>query len=246
MHPAQMPQAPPKPTAAAVAAQGPSIQDLLSMVTDETMRQQLQQQAIDQYSAQRTALVLGTVPAKIELQIKYGRAYGFNEIQSQEWIYLYPQKDGTYKPLLDYKGRAFLLKNAGYDWRPVEWSATKAEFAFYKNGDAMVDAKGNPLTVCWTIDDAAKAGLVERARSKPKQGEKAEADGTYDRYPRRMLFAKVIHDFGAVFAQEVSGAGMTDRFDGPTLDDVIGATEAMKMPVSTDDITQEATNANIG
>lgn len=245
MNPAQMPKAPPKPTTAAAVAQGPTISELLSMVTDETIRLQLQQQAVDQYSAQRTAVILGTVPAKIELQIKYGRSYGFNEIQSQEWIYLYPNKDGTYKPLLDYKGRAFLLKNAGYDWRPVEWSGVKAEFAFYKNGEAMVDANGKPLTICWTIEDAAKAGLVDRARSNPKPGEKQEADGTYDRYPRRMLFAKVIHDFGAVFAQEVSGAGMVDRFDGPTLDEVVVATEAMKMPMSTDDVEGES-NANIG
>jgi hypothetical protein len=216
--------------------------DLLSMVTDETMRQQLQQQAVDQYSAQRASLATGVVAPKIELQIKYGRAYGFNEIQSQEWIYLYPMKGDTYKPLLDYKGRAFLLKGAGYDWRPLEHTDGKAEFVFYKNGEEMKDAKGNPLTICWTIADAQKAGLVERARTTPKQGEKQDANGTYDKYPRRMLFAKVIHDFGAIYAQEVSGAGMTDRFDGPTMDEVIAATP-MRMPEAVE-IVKEEVNAN--
>jgi len=235
------PQAPPKPSSAASAA-GTSVMDLLSMVTDETMRQQLQQQAVDQYSAQRASLATGVVAPKIELQIKYGRAYGFNEIQSQEWIYLYPVKDGLFKPVLDYKGRAFLLKNAGYDWRPIEHTDAKAEFVFYKNGDPMTDGKGNPLTICWTIDDAKKAGLVDRARTTPKAGEKQEMNGTYDKYPRRMLFAKVIHDFGAMYAQEVSGAGAVDRFDGPTMDEVIAATP-MRMPEEVE-IVKEELNAN--
>ncbi len=222
------PQAPPKPSAAAAA--GPSAIDLLSLVTDETMRQQLQQAALDEFSAKRTSIATGIPSPRIELQYKYGRAFGFNEIQSQEWIHLYPSKDGTYRPLLDYKGRAFLLKAAGYDWRPLTWNAVKAEFVFYKDKEPMVDASGNPLTLCWTIERAMKAGLVGRSRTAPKQGEKEAADGTYDKYPERMLFAKVIHDFGAVFAQEVSGAGMIDRLDGPSMESIMNATEPMRMP----------------
>lgn len=235
------PQPPPKPSATQTQ-NTTSLIDLMQLVEDAQLRREIQQQAIDQMSAQRASLATGVVAPKIELQIKYGRAYGFNEIQSQEWIYLYPMKGDTYKPVLDYKGRAFLLKRAGYDWRPVEHTDAKAEFVFYKNGEEMKDAKGNPLSICWTISDAQKAGLVERARTTPKQGEKQEANGTYDKYPRRMLFAKVIHDFGALYAQEVSGAGMTDRFDGPTMEEVIAATP-MRMPEEIETVKEQA-NAN--
>lgn len=238
------PTPPPKPTASASAA--PSITDLMQLVTDETIRQQIQQQAVDQYAAQRCSLATGVTAPKIELQIRYGRAYGFNEIQSQEWIYLYPLKDGVYKPVLDYKGRAFLLKHAGYDWRPVEHTATKAEFVFYKQGELMMDGNlenPKPLTLCWTIEDAKTAGLVDRARTKPKQGEKQELDGTYDKFGKRMLFAKVIHDFGAMYAQEVSGVAMADHFDGPTMDEVVAVTEQMKMP---EEVIKETINADFG
>ncbi len=239
------PQATPPPKPSTAVEQGPTISELLTMVTDETVRQQLQQQAIDQYSAKRASLATGVASPKIELQIRYGRAYGFNEIQSQEWIYLFPIKDGQFKPLLDYKGRAFLLKIGGYDWRPIEHTATRAEFVFYKNGEEMKDAAGKPLALCWTFEDAQKAGLVERARSTPKSGAKAETDGTYDKFGKRMLFAKVIHDFGAMYAQECSGAGMADRFDGPTLMEVVEVTEQAKMRMP-EEITKEEVNADSG
>jgi len=228
-------QAPPKPTAAAAPANEIPLVDLLQLVTDETERRQLQQQLLDERSAGRMAAALGTPAAQIELKIKYGRAYGFNEVQSEEWIYLMPVKNGALKPLIDYKGRAFLLKRAGYDWRPVNevsWTSEKAHFVFYKDGAPMVDGEGKPLTLCWTIKDAEKAGLVARARSKP-----TDPDGTYDKFPKRMLFAKVIHDFGAAFAQEVTGAGHPDKFDAPTLEEVVNATEQMRMP-------EEATDAH--
>lgn len=228
--------APPKPSAA--QATTTTAMDLLSLVTDETLRQQVQQQAIDQFSAQRASLATGVPSPRIELQIKYGRAYGFNEIQSIEWIYLFPMKDGQFKPMLDYKGRAFLLKNAGYDWRPIAHNGTRAEFVFYKDGTELQDATGKPLTICWTIERATKAGLVARARGTSK-----EADGTYDKYPERMLFAKVIHDFGAMYAQEVSGAGMLDRVDGPSIDQIVEATETMQMPK---EIVKEIVHADTG
>ena len=237
------PQAPPRPTAATAATAAPTITDLLSVIVDQTMRQQVQQAAIDQYTASRTAAATGVPSPRIELQLKYGREYGFNEVQSLEWIYLYPQKDGQFKPLLDYKGRAFLLKRHGYDWRPVEHTDVRAEFVFYKDGVELQDFHGKPLTITWTIERATKAGLVGRARSKPKgPTDKQEEDGTYDKYPWRMLFAKVIHDFGAVYAQEVSGAGMIDKFDAPTLDQVVEETERIKMPEA---IKEEVASADI-
>lgn len=228
--------APQKPTT--TTASGPTAMDLLSMVTDETLRQQIQQQAIDQFSANRASLATGIPSPRIELQLKYGRAYGFNEIQSIEWIYLFPMKDGQFKPMLDYKGRAFLLKKSGYDWRPLVHNGTKAEFVFYRDGVELQDATGKPLTICWTIERATKAGLVARARGSSK-----EPDGTYDKYPERMLFAKVIHDFGAMYAQEVSGAGMIDKFDGPSMDEIVEATAPMQMPK---EIVKETVDANNG
>ncbi len=220
-------QAPPKPTAAAAAAQGPTAIDLLAVITDEHERRQLQQQAVDQFQASRASLATGVPSPKIELQIRYGRAFGFNEVESQNWIYLYPNKDGTFKPLLDYRGRAAILKRSGYDWKQVEHTDVKCEYQFERNGEVMTDANGKPLRLCWTIERATKAGLVGRARGKEaKEGDK----GTYDNYPQRMLFAKVIHDFGAFYAQEATGADMADRLDALTLDQVVEATEPMKMP----------------
>lgn len=214
--------------------------DLLSVITDEHERKQLQQQAVDQLQASRASLATGVPAPKIELQIRYGRAFGFNEVESQNWIYLYPLKDGTFKPLLDYKGRAAILKRSGYDWKPVEHTATKCEYQFERNGEVMTDAKGNPLRLCWTIERATKAGLVGRSRGKDA---KEDVKGTYDNYPERMLFAKMIHDFGAFHAQEAKGADMADRLDSLTLDQVVEATEPMKMP---EEINVEVANANSG
>lgn len=234
------PQAPPKPSTAAAADNGPSVIDLLSIITDEQERQQLQQQAVDQFQAKRASLATGVPSPKIELQIRYGRAFGFNEVESQLWIYLYPTKDGTFKPMLDYKGRAAILKRSGYDWKQVEHTDTKCEYEFYHNEQVMTDAHGKPLRLCWTIDRATKAGLVGRSRGKDaKEGDK----GTYDMYPQRMLFAKVIHDFGAFYAQEATGADMADRLDALTLDQVVEATEPMRMP---EEIVKETVNADTG
>lgn len=234
------PQAPPKPSAAA-ASQGPSVMDLLAVITDEHERRQLQQQAVDQFQATRASLATGVPSPKIELQIRYGRSFGFNEVESQNWIYLYPNKDGTFKPLLDYRGRAAILKRSGYDWKQVEHTDTKCEYQFERNGEVMTDANGKPLRLCWTIERATKAGLVGRSRGKDaKEGDK----GTYDNYPQRMLFAKVIHDFGAFYAQEATGADMADRLDALTLDQVVDATQPMRMPEEIE--VKETVNANTG
>ncbi len=229
--------APPKPTTA-TSVQGPSVMDLLAVITDEHERRQLQQQAVDQFQASRASLATGVPSPKIELQIRYGRSFGFNEVESQNWIYLYPNKDGTFKPLLDYRGRAAILKRSGYDWKQVEHTDVKCEYEFWYHGDVMTDAHGKPLRLCWTIERATKAGLVGRAR-----GKDADAKGTYDNYPQRMLFAKVIHDFGAFYAQEATGADMADRLDALTLDQVVEATEPMKMP---EEVVLEVAGANSG
>lgn len=202
------PQTKPAPATQAAPQPKQKAADLLSLVSDETLRRQLEQQIVDEFIAQRESAVINVPPPQVEIKIRYGRAFGFNEVQSIQWVYLF-ETNGKMNVTIDYKGRAFLLKRAGYDWRQVDWTNTVAEFQFYRDGVAITTADGKPLRIKWTIEDAQKAGLVQRARGKGN----TEAEGTYDKYPRRMLFAKVLHDFAAVFAQEVSGGTTADVVD---------------------------------
>ena len=156
-------QPPPKPATNAEPAIKAS--DLLAVIADETIRKQLEQQIYDEFDAKRRAAVLGAPPPHIEMKIRYGRVFGFNEVQSIEWIHLIPIKDGGFKPTVDYKGRGFLLKNAGYDWKQVQWSDTVAEFQFERNGERLFNtARAIPLDRLRAVLDEELSLLPEHYR----------------------------------------------------------------------------------
>lgn len=86
----------------------------------------------------------------------------------------------------------------------------------------MKDADGKPLEVGMTIAEAEQAEWVASSRGKDaKPGTK----GNYDKFPKNMLFARVISNFHRWYAPHVIGATVYDMGE-VSMESVIAATES--------------------
>jgi len=191
---------------------------LLDDITDAALKSRADQLRIDAFEAGRRAQALGIPAPQIELKYMYGRDYGFNEAQSLQFIHLIPQ-GGMLIPALHYKGRAVLLRRAGYNWKVVEHNEKASEYAFYFMGEAMTDEAGKPLRMRYTLDDATRSGLMARSRGKDNK------PGTYDQFGHEMLFARMLSRFHAFHASEVAGGAAVDTSDS-LIQSVVEETES--------------------
>jgi hypothetical protein len=189
-------------------AQAPT-RSLLDDITDATLKSRADQLRIDAFEANRRSMALGIPAPAIELKYMYGRDYGFNEAQSLQFIHLIPQGQ-ILTPALHYKGRAVLLRRAGYNWKVVEHTDKVCEYAFYFNGEPMTTQAGEALKIKYTFDDATKSGLVQKARGKDA---KADAKGTYDNFGQEMLYARMLTRFHSFHANDVAGGAAVDVSD---------------------------------
>jgi hypothetical protein len=167
--------------------------------------------------------------------IALGRDYGLGAAHSLQMIWVDP-KSG--KPNLYAGARATFLQQAGYDWRPVVMTDKEVRLRFMLRGEWMKDADDRPLEVGMTIAEAEQADWVQASRGKdPKPGTK----GNYDKFPKNMLFARVISNFHRFFAPHVIGATVYDMGE-VSMDSVIAATEsksASKLDALEAELTRE-------
>lgn len=193
----------------------------MDQITDETLRRRADQIRLDNIEAQLRSQALGVAAPLIALKYMYGRDYGFNEAQSLQFIHLIPQGQ-IMQPSLDYKGRALLLRRAGYDWKVVEHTSKSCEYQFYYMGKVMTTFDDKPLRMKYTFQDAMDAGLVQKARGKES---KADAKGTYDLFGADMLFSRMLTRFHKFHAAEVAGGAAADPSDR-FIEDVVEETES--------------------
>lgn len=144
--------------------------------------------------------------------IALGRDYGLAPAHALNMIHVIGGK-----PCLSAGARATFLKQAGYDWRPVEMSDKRVCLRFWHRDEPMMDAMEKPLEVAFTFEDAERAGFVAQSRGSAKVG-------NYDKFPKNMLFARCISNFHRWYAPEVIGATVYDRGE-VNMDEVISATE---------------------
>lgn len=151
--------------------------------------------------------------------IALGRDYGLGPAHALQMIWVDP-KIG--KPNLYAGARATFLQQAGYDWRPVVMADQEVRLRFMLRGEWMKDADGKPLEVGMTIAEAEQAEWVASSRGKDaKPGTK----GNYDKFPKNMLFARVISNFHRWYAPHVIGATVYDMGE-VSMESVIAATES--------------------
>jgi hypothetical protein len=144
--------------------------------------------------------------------IALGRDYGLQPAHALNMIHIIGGK-----PVLSAGARATMLKQHGYDWRPVIFTDQEVRLRFTLRGEPMLDANGKPLEVGMTIAEAERAQWVQNSRGSGKVG-------NYDKFPKNMLMARVISNFHRWFASEVMGATVYDAGE-VSMDAVIEATE---------------------
>jgi hypothetical protein len=144
--------------------------------------------------------------------IALGRDYGLQPAHALNMIHIIGGK-----PVLSAGARATMLKQHGYDWRPVVFTDQEVRLRFTLRGEPMLDANGKPLEVGMTIAEAERAQFVQNSRGSGKVG-------NYDKFPKNMLMARVISNFHRWFASEVMGATVYDAGE-VSMDAVIEATE---------------------
>jgi hypothetical protein len=144
--------------------------------------------------------------------IALGRDYGLQPAHALNMIHIIGGK-----PVLSAGARATMLKQHGYDWRPVIFTDQEVRLRFTLRGEPMLDANGKPLEVGMTIAEAERAQFVQNSRGSGKVG-------NYDKFPKNMLMARVISNFHRWFATEVMGATVYDAGE-VSMDAVIEATE---------------------
>jgi hypothetical protein len=208
---------------------------LLDNITDETIRREADMVRMECFVADRRSKATGVPAPQLELKYSYGRDFGFNKAQSAEFIHLIPQGQ-ILIPKLDYKGRMVILRNHGYNWRVVQHDDKVAEYAFYFQNEVLTKADGKPLTLRYTMEDAVKAGLVQKARGKDA---KPDTKGTYDNFSQEMLMARLMTRFHKFHASDAVGSAINDLSD-QLFSNVIEETEQrMGMPQRASEVAQE-------
>ena len=198
--------------ALALGVAGASLDDIL----DATVRRQSEQVKADKIAAMTYGPGMGLQWEVAALKIAFGRDYGFGPAHSLKYIHII---NGS--PALESSGRTNLLVKAGYSWKPVQFDDKLCRMEFYRHGEAMTTAKGDTLTVEFSMADAERAGYVESSRGKnAKPGDK----GNYDKVPKNMLFARCLANFHRWYAPEVDGSAMADPNE-ITLENVVSETE---------------------
>lgn len=204
------------PTAAPAAQPAhptPTTQDLLPLITDATIRQQMEELVS---STQFARALAGSGYFKDTLQtaqavtkIMIGKELGIPPSASVMGINIQNGRVGFSAELI-----AALLKKHAYSWKFVQHDAARCEIACYHNGKAITHEDGSPARVAWTIEDAKRAGLTE-----PRGASKEMS--VYERYPEDMLFWRCITRFMRRFAPEV-----TKGFAGYTPDEMMEIEQA--------------------
>lgn len=101
---------------------------------------------------------------------------------------------------------AALLQRAGYDWQFIRHDATVCEAAFTYGGSPLLDKNGKQVVCSFSMEDAKRGDMSERGHTDKKRN-------NYDKFPKNMLFARMITNFCKWFAPRVT-RGMTTYAPG--------------------------------
>ena len=205
---------------AVATAQPPSLIDAL--IENNEARKQAEAAISDGLAAKKYAKGAGLTEDQATYIIALGRDFGLNAAQSLQAIDLI-----SGRPALRAAYKAVFLKQAGYSWKVVEHTDKICKYRFYFKGEALTDANDKPLDFAFTIEEANQAGYVINARgSNPKP----ETKGNYDKFPKNMLYARMISNFQRFHAPDVIGSSVPEV--GELMDTVVQETES-RMAAST-------------
>lgn len=200
--------------AQAAPAAVPQRSILDNLVENHEARRQAEAAIADGISASKYAKGAGIDPDMATYLIALGRDFGLNAAQSLQAIDLVGGR-----PALRALYKAAFLIQAGYSWKVLKHDDTVSAYRFYLRGEALTDANEKPLDFAYTMEEAVRAGYVEKARG--GDGKKA---GNYDRIPKNMLYARMISNFHRWHAPQVMGATMPEV--GELIDAAITETES--------------------
>ena len=189
-----------------------------NLIENHEARRQAEASIADGISAAKYAKGAGVDPDSATYIIALGRDFGLNAAQSLQAIDLIGGR-----PALRAMYKAAFLIQAGYSWKALKHDDTISSYRFYLRGEALTDAEDKPLNISFTIEEAAKAGYVDKARGSADKDGKAKA-GNYDKIPKNMLFARMISNFHRWHAPQVMGATMPEV--GELIDAAIIETES--------------------
>lgn len=185
-----------------------------NLIENHEARRQAEASIADGISANKYAKGAGVDPDSATYIIALGRDFGLNAAQSLQAIDLIGGR-----PALRAMYKAAFLIQAGYSWKVLKHDDTISSYRFYLRGEVLTDAEDKPLNISFTMEEANKAGYVERAR-----GKDGKAPGNYDKIPKNMLFARMISNFHRWHAPQVMGATMPEV--GELIDAAITETES--------------------
>ena len=185
-----------------------------NLIENHEARRQAEASIADGISAAKYAKGAGVDPDSATYIIALGRDFGLNAAQSLQAIDLIGGR-----PALRAMYKAAFLIQAGYSWKVIKHDDTISSYRFYLRGEALTDAEDKPLNISFSMDEANKAGYVEKAR-----GKDGKTPGNYDKIPKNMLFARMISNFHRWHAPQVMGATMPEV--GELIDAAIIETES--------------------
>lgn len=204
--------------AAQPAPQAPNRSSLDYIVENQAARMAAESAISDGIVAKKYAAGAGLSEDQATYIIALGRDFGLNAAQSLQALDLIsgrPAMRATYK--------ALFLRQAGYSWKVLKHDDTISKYRFYFKGEVITDADDKPLDIEFTIEEANKAGYVENARGKGDKDGKPKP-GNYDKFPKNMLFARMISNFQRWHAPDVIGASVPEV--GELVDAVVQETES--------------------
>lgn len=200
--------------AQAAPAPVPQRSILDNLIENHEARRQAEASIADGISAAKYAKGAGVDADSATYIIALGRDFGLNAAQSLQAIDLIGGR-----PALRAMYKAAFLIQAGYSWKILKHDDTISAYRFYLHGEVLTDAEGKPLSITFSMEEATKAGYVERAR-----GKDGKAPGNYDKIPKNMLFARMISNFHRWHAPQVMGATLPEV--GELIDAAIQETES--------------------
>jgi hypothetical protein len=194
-------------TASAVKAEEKEKRSILDEITDASARREADYMRLtlaraNQYHASGAYSDLPN-PNAAALKIEIGRALGIPEVVALQNIYLI-----FGSVALKYTLVLALMKRAGYGVRILRRDDEAASIQILIDGKEIDDhARG---IVTFTMQDAHAAGLVEKSK---KKGD-PDSRSMYEKWPRRMLFARAVSEAAAVYAPDVlMGYAAADPLD---------------------------------
>lgn len=170
--------------------------NILDLITDEGVRREADQVRLLQAKGQAyfNSKAYGDLEnaSAAVVKMEIGRALGIADVVALQNIYII-----FGSVMFKYTLTLALMKRAGYDVKILQRDDKAASVQILVNGKEIEDAARGVVT--FTMEDAQQAGLVEKSKKKGDDSAKS----MYEKWARRMLFARCIGEAASVYTPEV-------------------------------------------